>query len=179
MALSFAAWGRCSFGPGKPRMHFRAWAASLLFAAVLPALAQPPAPAQALLDEINDRRAQGATCGAQRMDAAPPMRWNEQLERAADAHVRDMARRGDIGHAGSDGSTVSQRVDAAGYRWGSVGENVAAGKPTASATLAQWMSSPGHCRNIMNHGFVDVAVAGLHLPQSTYKHYWVMVLGRP
>jgi uncharacterized protein YkwD len=148
-------------------------------AAALP----PPLPAatQALLDEINRRRAEGAVCGAQRQEPAPPMRWSEALFRAADLHVRDMApqRGGSIGHAGSNGSNVGQRAENAGYRWSSVGENVAAGRATASATLAQWMGSPGHCANIMNPRFVDVAVAGLHLPGTTYNHYWVMVLGRP
>jgi len=136
---------------------------------------------QALLDEINQRRAGGATCGVERKEPAPPMRWSEALQRAADAHVRDMApqRGGSIGHAGSNGSNVGQRAEGAGYRWSSVGENVAAGRATASATLAQWMASPGHCSNIMNPRFVDVAVAGLHLPGTTYNHYWVMVLGRP
>ncbi len=108
------------------------------------------------------------------------MRWNDQLQRAAEVHVRDMARGGgSIGHTGSDGSTVALRTEGAGYRWTSVGENVAAGRATASATLAQWMASPGHCNNIMNPAFVDVAVAGQHQPASTYKHYWVMVLARP
>lgn len=147
--------------------------------------AQPPtrlpAATQALLEEINRRRAEGATCGAERKPPAPPMRWSDLLFRAADLHVRDMApqRGGSISHTGSNGSSVGARVEAAGYRWSSVGENVAAGRPSASATLAQWMSSPGHCANIMNPGFVDVAVAGLHLPGTTYNHYWVMVLGRP
>jgi len=143
-------------------------------------VALPPA-TQALLDEINQRRAAGATCGAERKEPAPPMRWSEVLLRAADAHVRDMApqRGGSIGHTGSNGSNVGQRAEGAGYRWSSVGENVAAGRATASATLAQWMASPGHCSNIMNPRFVDVAVAGLHLPGTTYNHYWVMVLGRP
>lgn len=144
----------------------------------------PTAPAtstQALLDEINRRRAEGATCGAQRLGPAPPVRWNDLLHRAADAHVRDMAQQpgGRIGHTGSNGSDVSQRVDAAGYRWRAVGENVAAGHATASATLAQWMNSPGHCRNIMNPAFSEVAVAGLHLPGTAFQHYWVMVLARP
>lgn len=142
--------------------------------------ALPPA-TQALLDEINRRRAEGATCGSERKQPAPPMRWSELLFRAADLHVRDMApqRGGSIGHTGSNGSTVAMRVDGVGYRWTSVGENVAAGRATALATLAQWMASPGHCGNIMNPRFVDVAVAGLHLPGTTYNHYWVMVLGRP
>lgn len=147
-------------------------------AASAPAL---PAATQALLDEINGRRAEGAVCGSERKEPAPPMRWNELLFRAADLHVRDMApqRGGSIGHVGSNGSTVSTRVEGVGYRWTSVGENVAAGRATAPATLAQWMASPGHCANIMNPRFVDVAVAGLQLPGTTYNHYWVMVLGRP
>lgn len=146
-----------------------------------PAAAALPVATQALLDEINRRRAEGATCGAERRPPAPPMRWNALLFRAADLHVRDMApqRGGSISHTGSNGSDVGARAEAAGYRWKSVGENVAAGRPTALATLAQWMASPGHCANIMNPGFVDVAVAGLHLPGTNYNHYWVMVLGRP
>ncbi len=156
-------------------------AASALAGAASAAPLAAAAAAQTLLDEINRWRALGASCGAKRMPSAPPMRWSALLHRAAELHVRDMApqRGGSIGHTGSNGSDVGQRAEAAGYRWSSVGENVAAGQPTASSTLAQWMASPGHCSNIMNAAFADVAVAGLHLPGTTYNHYWVMVLGRP
>ncbi|MBL8289743.1 MAG: CAP domain-containing protein [Rubrivivax sp.] len=145
------------------------------------AAAELPAATQALLDEINRHRAAGAACGSAHKDPAPPMRWNSLLERAAAAHVRDMAPRngGSIGHTGSNGSTVGTRTDAVGYRWSTVGENVAAGRATALATVAQWMASPGHCSNIMNPAFTEVGVAGLHLPGTTYNHYWVMVLARP
>ena len=143
--------------------------------------AELPADTRALLDEINRLRAQGATCGSQRRDPAPPMRWSALLQRAAELHVRDMApqRGGSIGHTGSNGSDVGMRVQAVGYRWSTVGENVAAGRPTAAATLAQWMASPGHCNNLMERDFVEVAVAGLHLPGTNYNHYWVMVLAHP
>jgi len=143
--------------------------------------AELPADTHALLDEINRLRAQGATCGSQRRDPAPPMRWSALLQRAAELHVRDMApqRGGSIGHTGSNGSDVGMRVQAVGYRWSTVGENVAAGRPTAAATLAQWMASPGHCNNLMERDFIEVAVAGLHLPGTNYNHYWVMVLAHP
>ncbi|MBI5718259.1 MAG: CAP domain-containing protein [Burkholderiales bacterium] len=163
--------------PASPAPEVAAAPAALAGATAAPTL---PATTQALLDEINHRRAEGASCGGERKAPAPPMRWNTLLLRAAESHVRDMAaQRGGIGHTGSNGSTVGARAEGAGYRWTSVGENVAAGRPTASATLAQWMASPGHCANIMNPRFLDVAVAGLHLPGTTYNHYWVMVLGRP
>lgn len=155
--------------------------AGLLAAGVAVGANELPAATQALLDEINRWRADGAACGAVRKAPAPPLQWSLPLHRAADLHVRDMASRhdGGIGHAGSDGSRAGTRAERAGYRWSSVGENVAAGSATASATLAQWMTSAGHCNNIMNPAFVDVAVAGLHQPGSRYGHYWVMVLGRP
>ena len=156
-------------------------AAAPAAAAATAAPAELPAATQALLDEINRRRATGATCGGVHKAPAPPMRWSTLLEHAADAHVRDMAPRngGSISHTGSNGSTVGTRADAAGYRWSTVGENVAAGRATALATVAQWMASPGHCSNIMNPAFTEVAVAGLHLPGTIYNHYWVMVLARP
>ena len=149
--------------------------------AATPTAAEGPGADAPLLEEINRWRAAGATCGGTAMPPAAPMRWNALLHRAAEAHVRDMAPRngGSIGHRGSDGSTAGVRARAAGYAWTTVGENVAAGRATASATLAQWMASAGHCSNIMNPAFADVAVAGLHLPGTTYAHYWVMVLGRP
>lgn len=46
---------------------------------------------------------------------------------AAAAHAADMAARGFVGHDGSDGSEAGDRVNP-GYRWRSVGENVAAGQ---------------------------------------------------
>ena len=144
-------------------------------------VAELPSATRALLDEINRLRAQGAQCGSERKAPAPPVSWSPLLQQAAERHVRDMAPRrgGSIGHAGSDGSDVGARVQGTGYRWSSVGENVAAGNATASATLVQWMASPGHCNNIMDRDFAEVAVAGLHLPGTHFNHYWVMVLAHP
>ncbi len=141
---------------------------------------KPLAPATAaLLRQINALRAAGANCGGQAFAPADALGWSEALERAAAAQARDMARVGDISHTGADGSSVGQRVTAQGFVWGTAGENVAAGNSTASATLAQWMNSPGHCRNIMNPAFSEVAVAQQDNPASTYKNYWAMVLARP
>lgn len=138
-----------------------------------------PAATEALLRQINALRAAGANCGGQVFPPAAALQWNDALERAAAVQARDMARAGDISHTGADGSSVGTRVTAQGYVWGHAGENVAAGNSTAGATLTQWMNSPGHCRNIMNAAFTDVAVARQDNLASTYKNYWAMVLAKP
>lgn len=135
----------------------------------------PPA-TEATLRQINAYRAAGAHCGGQQMAPAEPLVWSDALERAAEVQVRHMARLGDVTHQGPDGSGVGQRITAQGYEWRAAGENAAAGKDSVPATLAQWMSSPGHCRNLMGAQFREVAVAGQDNPGSAYRVYWVMVL---
>jgi uncharacterized protein YkwD len=132
-----------------------------------------------ILQRINAYRAAGATCGSSRMEPAGPLEWNEALQRAADVQVRDIAPQATVSHSGSDGSDVGTRVRRQGYEWGTVGENAAAGRSTAAATLEQWMGSPGHCGNMMGAEFRHVAVVGVQAPGTTYTHYWIMVLAAP
>jgi uncharacterized protein YkwD len=141
---------------------------------------KPPLPreAQTTLQQINAYRARGATCGSRRMEPAPALEWNPLLQRAAEVQVRHMGRLGDVTHDGADGSSVGARVTREGYAWSTVGENVAAGRAQAAATLAQWMASPGHCSNLMNAAFREVAVVGLSAG-GAYGTYWVMVLAAP
>lgn len=154
-------------------------AGALALAASAGMAATAPRETDELLARINAYRAAGARCGSQAMAAVRPLAWDAALERAAAVQAQHLARIDDVTHTGADGSNVSQRVSAQGYEWGHVGENVAAGKDSAAATLAQWMASPGHCRNLMGPQFERVAVAWHHSPGTTYKHYWVMVLAAP
>jgi uncharacterized protein YkwD len=144
---------------------------------VEPPQAALSAEAAAMLQAINAYRAAGASCGGVAMPPAPPLAWDEALVRAAEVQARHMASIADVTHRGSDGSSVGQRVAAQGYAWRTTGENVAAGLDGMHATLAQWMASPGHCRNMMNPQFRDVAVARQDRLASTYRYYWAMVLG--
>src|SRR5262245_23995909 len=60
-----------------------------------------------------------------------PLDLNSQLTAAAQRHSDDMARTGNIDHAGSDGSTIESRIREAGYgHWrtfGLWGENIYGG----------------------------------------------------
>jgi uncharacterized protein YkwD len=136
--------------------------------------------AASALARVNQHRAAGATCGSR--GAFPPaaaLAWNDRLTQAADVHSRDMQGNNFFSHTGSGGSSASQRVDAAGYAWSSVGENIAAGYPTVNAVVDGWMASEGHCANLMNANFSDFGLACVSgAPSNTYSTYWTMDLAR-
>jgi uncharacterized protein YkwD len=129
----------------------------------------------ALLDQL---RAQGTLCG----DAAQPpvaaLRWDDRLAAAAARQAADSAAMGVVTHVGSDGSDVAQRVANAGFSAWGVGENAAAGVPTAARVLALWQDSPPHCTNMMSSQYTDVGVACATDARSPWGEHWIMVLAR-
>ena len=131
------------------------------------------------LELVNAARTQPRSCGDKSFAAAPPLAWNEQLAAAARAHSSDMARRSELGHAGSDGSTSAQRATRQGYAWRAVGENVAGGQGSAEKVVAGWLASPTHCANIMSPDFTEMGAAYATNPESGMRIYWTQVFGRP
>ncbi len=141
----------------------------------------PPASAsleQQILDETNKRRAAGADCRTGgKFGPAPPLTMHPQLQQSARLHSQDMATKNYFSHTGLDGSSPFDRMKAAGYKGGTMGENIAAGNATAAATMTQWMNSDGHCANIMNPAYKHLGVGYFMGPSSTYKHYWTQNFG--
>ena len=137
------------------------------------------AEAQDTLQRINAYRAKGARCGADQMAAAPPLVWNAALAQAAGKHAGDMAARRQLSHTGGDGSRMRDRVARESYAWAALGENVSAGYSTVVAGLAGWMTSPGHCRNMMSPDFREVGVGAASAPGDSFGWYRAMVLGSP
>jgi uncharacterized protein YkwD len=88
----------------------------------------------------------------------PPLAWNGQLANAAQGHSQDMANTGVQSHTGSDGSSPSQRMTAAGYgNQSSSGENAYAYATSVDeameAFLIDWgVSDNGHRDNILQPG---------------------------
>src|SRR5436190_12286897 len=135
----------------------------------------------AVLARINQVRASGANCGSDGVfGAAAPVAWNDKLTLAAEGHSQDMAAKNYFSHTSADGRTLADRVDATGYTWSSLGENIAAGYPGINAVMDAWIASPGHCANLMNSGFAEVGVVCVPGGAGdTYLTYWTMDLGRP
>ena len=98
-----------------------------------------------------------------------------RLARAAQAHSIDMARRRYFSHTSPDGRTFVQRIRAQGYPGTRLGENIAAGYPTASTVMAAWMKSPGHRANILNCRFTVIGVGSA--VGGPYGYYWTQDFG--
>lgn len=110
---------------------------------------------------------------------------DERLNRAAQTHAEDIARRGALAHRGTDGSEVDDRALREGYDYIFIAENVAAGQTLAFEAVEGWMRSPGHRRNILNkdarHLGAGFAIGPDILPGTKSRLrgcYWVMVAGR-
>jgi len=146
----------------------------------------PPPPAvpagdaaleDAVLVIVNQQRAAGAVCGTTTYPPALPLGMDANLRTAARAHSDDMGVNGYFSHTSLDGRTFSQRIRNAGYAASPIGENIAAGYPTPAAVMAGWMSSPGHCANIMSSGHRSVGVGYAYRAGSPYGYYWTQDFG--
>lgn len=125
---------------------------------------------QAFLKLINDFRA---------ANGLPALSLSQSLSVAADAHSVDMATANYLAHTGSDGSSVDQRLEKAGYSlqnnfWG---ENVFAGDQTAAGAFDWWQNSPGHRANMLSSNFKVIGIARSFNAGSQYSWYWTTTFG--
>ena len=130
---------------------------------------------ETILAQINAARAAGHVCGTELMAAVPAMKWNDVLFSAAARHSKDMADRNYFDHTTPEGVTFTQRLATEGYIGWAEGENIAAGQPSVSSVMSAWLTSEGHCRNIMQPVLTEVAVACV--VGGGYGNYWTMDLG--
>jgi uncharacterized protein YkwD len=128
---------------------------------------------------INQARSRGRKCGSVFHPAADPVAWNDMLGIAALKHSRDMASQSFLSHTGSDDTSSDERLTREGYAWRTCGENIAVGQPSTAAVVQSWLSSEGHCRNIMSPDFHEIGAAyaiGPYQGMPSAK-YWTLVLG--
>ena len=85
------------------------------------------------------------------------------MQRLAQQHSNDMARRNSLDHAGFHSRAMQ----------GARAENVAMGNKTEAATMAQWRASPGHAANLRLPGCKAVAYA----VSGSGRYYWTMEIG--
>lgn len=128
---------------------------------------------------VNERRSSPAQCGNQSMPATDVMLVADpHLTCASRLHSQDMASMRRLDHNGSDGRSPFQRISDIGYTGRTPqGENVAMGYQTPAAVVSGWMSSPGHCSNIMNAGFNEIGV-GYDNSEPSYPHLWTQKFAR-
>ncbi len=123
--------------------------------------------AQQVVDLVNSQRSQ-AGCG--------PLTMDGKLTTAAQAHSDDMANRNFFDHASPEGYHADHRIEAAGYRWSSWGENIARGQKDPAAVMESWMNSPGHRANILNCSFKQI---GVGVRTGSGGPWWTQVFASP
>lgn len=134
---------------------------------------------QKLLEAINAARAQPRQCGAQAMAATTPLTWNATLAETAQSHSRAMANQNFFDHIDRDGRTPGDRADLAGYTGQRIAENIAAGLDSPRKVLDGWLTSPGHCANLMNPQLRELGAAYATDPKSDAGIYWTALFGTP
>ena len=133
-----------------------------------PGATPTPSWASEMLTRINAERSSAGVS---------PLTFCANLMTAAQRHSEDQAARSTMSHTGSNGSTMTQRVQGAGYvGWTSLGENVAAGYPTVTAVMSGWMGSTGHRANLLSASFQHVGVG--RAPSGSGALYWTQNFGR-
>ncbi len=98
----------------------------------------------------------------------PALVRHAQLDAAAQGHANDLLQNGaGLGHRGSDGSNIKQRIARVGYSGAFVGENWA-GYRTLDTIFEFWLSDPPHRKNILNARYVDVGIGVAVRPNGGY-----------
>ena len=127
---------------------------------------------------VNEHRASGASCGSVAMPAVPPLVVDAALRRAARCHCLDMATHNYFDHTSKDGRSPWDRIAAAGYTGFGNAENIAAGQSTPASVVGSWMSSTGHCDNVMSAGSNEIGVGYAFAASASYGHYWTQDFGK-
>ncbi len=101
-----------------------------------------------------------------------PLAADAELTAVARSHSADMLRRGYFAHTSPEGRSPFDRIDAAGIRYRTAGENLALA-PTLEMAHTGLMNSPGHRANILRPefgrvgiGILDAGVRGLMVTQN-------------
>jgi uncharacterized protein YkwD len=130
-----------------------------------------------MLRAINEARAVARSCGGVAKPAVAALAWNNLLFNAAAAHSTDMAQRNYFEHNTPEGVTPFQRMEQAGYKYSSAGENIAAGQNDIASVMTSWLKSPDHCKIIMGTSYKDVGTACIKDTKGT--PYWTLNIASP
>lgn len=96
---------------------------------------------------------------------------NAKLSASAMAKAQDMKDKHYFDHVSPDGLQPWFFVEEAGYKYKTVGENLAEGYFSAQTVHEAWMQSEGHRENILSPDFEEIGVAVLEFEQNGLRSY--------
>ena len=127
-----------------------------------------------LLEHVNDYR---------RRNGLDPLARSDILNDMAQRHSDDMAERDFFGHDTPDGITVADRALAAGYKYGVISENLAAGLRRPEAVVRGWIRSEPHRLAMLDENITEAGAGYTFVPFDDGRigsvHYWTLNMGRP
>ncbi len=85
--------------------------------------------------------------------------YSDKLSAAAYLKAQDMLERQYWSHNAPDGTTPWQWLSRVEYNYAYAGENLAKNFTTVSSTMAAWMGSPAHRKNILDERYTEVGFA--------------------
>ena len=97
------------------------------------------------------------------------LKYNSQLEAAAQGHTNNMAKAQNLDHGTLE--QMMARIRAAGFMGSPVGENIAYGQTTPSQVMTSWLNSQGHYENIMGIKY-NFNYIGIGCVKDRYGRYW-------
>jgi uncharacterized protein YkwD len=108
--------------------------------------------------------------------------WSDDLAAAALVQAREMVLAQRMSHHDRDNRGLAERLRATGYRFSAAVENLAVGYPSLDVVVEAWVSSEGHCENLLSSAVLEFGIACVDAGPSDApeeRRYWTLVLGAP
>lgn len=112
--------------------------------------------------------------GVRLSEGSEILTFDDRLGSAAQDYAQLMLDENHFSHVGPDGSTFTDRVDAVGYEYTSLRENIASGHRDTDAVFTAWQNSEGHRNNNLAG---DVDDFGIGFAEDGSGTRWVLILG--
>ncbi len=96
---------------------------------------------------------------------------NTSLMESAMLKAEDMKEKDYFDHITPEGLDISYFVNAAGYNFSTIGENLAEGYFSAQSVHEAWMNSEGHRENMLSSDYEEIGVAVLEIEKDGNKSF--------
>lgn len=106
-----------------------------------------------------------------------PLVLSAKLDKAAQGHACDNAKRQSISHTSSDGGNLKTRLRKAGYNFRTAAENTGRGFASGKRAVEWWMNSPKHKDNILLRKAREVGIGIALSAAPDNKLHWILVVG--
>ena len=104
----------------------------------------------------------------------PALLVDVRLASAAQGHSDDMASNDFFERIGTGGTSVGDRVGAAGYEATFLEENLGAGHTSAQELVAEWLASPSHAAILLAEPALHLGIGHAFNGDSKWGNYWTM-----